>query len=213
MAVCLFILLQERIFADVLAIRLEQEPDMEVAAALDTKSLPSYLFIESSVDVVLLDADVAGNAAFRMCQELSANSEAPHVIFLSHSADPERIAGAIRAGADGWVCEDESLDRLMYVIREVVRGETCLPPGQTTVLRLLRRESGPDRDRDEDRDGDEDGDAQSVSAPTSQRREVLVFLAKGTWRQTAAAFISEQLNFPLGARCAERTTGFLVTYG
>jgi DNA-binding NarL/FixJ family response regulator len=215
MAVCLFILLQERIFADALAIRLEQEPDMEVAAALDTESLPPHLFVESSVNVVLLDADVAGNAAFRMCQELSGYSEAPHVIFISHSADPERIAGAIRAGADGWVREDESLDRLIYVIREVARGETCVPPDETAVLRRLRRQADRNRTRDgdEDGDGDRDGDgagdggAQLVAAPTGHGREVLVFLARGTWRQTAAAFVRTTLTLTKRATSGEGCQG------
>lgn len=131
MVIGLFILLQEQTFADVLAIRLEEEPDVEVVAALDTKALPPCLFVGTRVDVVLLDADIADDAAFRMCQELSQDNEAPHVILLSSSADPERIARGIRAGAAGWVRQDESLDRLLHVIRGVARGETLLPPDET----------------------------------------------------------------------------------
>ena len=52
----------------------------------------------------------------------------------------------IGAGAVGWVCQYESLDRLLHVIRGVARGEMLLPPGETAaVLRLLAR--GPDPDR------------------------------------------------------------------
>jgi CheY-like chemotaxis protein len=131
MTVSLFILVQERIFADVLAIRLEREPDMEVVAALDTSALPSRIRVASRVDVALLDADLADNAAFRLGQELSQAPGAPSLVFLSHSNDPERIAGAVRVGAAGWVRKDESLDRLIYVIRGVARGETWLPPDQT----------------------------------------------------------------------------------
>ena len=71
MAIDLFILLEERTFADALAIRLEREPDMEVVAARDTSALPSRMLVGSRVDVVLLDADLADNAAFRLGQELS----------------------------------------------------------------------------------------------------------------------------------------------
>jgi DNA-binding NarL/FixJ family response regulator len=152
----LLILLQGRTFADALAIRLGEEPDMEVVATLDDITLPSRLFVGSPVDVMLLDADIPDDAAFRLCQELSQNSEAPRVIFLSHSADPERIARGIRAGAIGWVCQYESLDRLIHVIRSAVRGEMSLPPGETAaVLRLLAR--GPDPGRS--------GGAELVSAP------------------------------------------------
>jgi len=179
-AVSLVILLQERTFADALAIRLGQEPDMMVVAALDTKALPPLLFAGSRVDVVLLDADIPDDAAFRMCQELSRTSEAPHVIFLSHSCDPERIARGIRAGAIGWVCQHESLDRLLHVIRGVATGEMLLPPGETAaVARLLMR--GPERDQN--------GDAQLLAAPADRLREPVVCPAEDARRCQVAKYL------------------------
>lgn len=172
MAVGLFILLQERTFADALAIRLEGESDMDVVAALDMRALPPRILVGGQVDVVILDADLADNAAFRLCQELSQTPNAPYVIFLSHSNDPEHIVRAIRAGAVGWVRKDESLDRLIFVIRGVARGETWLPQDQTgEVLRLLMR--GPDRD---------EGSGQSLAALTGRERDVLLCLAEGNRR-------------------------------
>lgn len=172
MPVGLFILLQERTFADALAIRLEGEPNMDVVATLDTSTLPSRLLVGSRVDVVLLDADLADNAAFRLGQELSQVPDAPRVIFLGHSNDPEGIVRAIRVGAAGWVRKDESLDRLIYVIRGVARGETWLPPDQTgEVLRRLMR--GPDHD--------DDGD-QLLATLTGRERDVLLCLAEGNRR-------------------------------
>lgn len=163
MVVGLLILLQGRTFTDALAIRLGEEPDMEVVAALDATILPSRLFAGSLVDVMLLDADIADDAAFSMCQELSQNSDAPHVIFISHSADPELIARGIRAGAIGWVCQYESLDRLLQVIRRAATGEISLPPGETAaVLRLLAR--GPDPGRN--------GGAELTAAPPVASRRL-----------------------------------------
>src|SRR5208282_3757572 len=148
MAVRLFILLQERTFADALAIRLEGEPDMAVVAALHTNVAPPHPCTSSMVDVMLLDGDLPGNAAFRLCEEMAQSHGAPRVIMMSHSADPACILRAIRAGVAGWVGKDESLDRLIDVIHRVARNETWLPPGQTgQVLRLLLR--GPDREQDE----------------------------------------------------------------
>jgi DNA-binding NarL/FixJ family response regulator len=177
MAIGLFILVQERTFADALAIRLEVEPDVDVVAALDIRALPLRLSAGSRIDVVLLDADLGDNVAFRLCQELSRQSEAPHVVFLSRSADPEQIVRAVRAGAVGWVRKDESLDRLIYVIRGVARDETWLPPGQTgDVLRLLMH--GPSQT--------EDDGVQLLAALTGREREVLVCLADGTRRRDVA---------------------------
>lgn len=176
MAVSLFILLQERTFADALAIRLEREPDMDVVAALGMRALPPCMLVGNQVDVVILDADFSDNAAFRLCQELSQTLNAPYVIFLSHSNSPERIVRGIRVGAVGWVRKGESLDRLIYVIRGVARGETWLPQDRTgEVLRLLMR--GPDRD---------EGSDQSLAALTDRERDVLLCLAEGNRRRDVA---------------------------
>lgn len=172
MSLGLLILLQERTFADALAIRLEREPDVVIVAALDASPLPPRVFVGDRVDVVILDADLADDAAVRLCQELSQTPNAPYVIFLSHSGDPECIVRAIRAGAAGWVRKDESLARLIDVIRGVGRGETWLPPDQIgEVLRLLMH--GPDHD--------EEGD-QLLAALTGREREVLLCLAEGNRR-------------------------------
>jgi len=177
MAIGLFILLQERTFADALAIRLGQELDMDVLAALHAASLPPRVCVGSGVDVVLLDADIADNAALRLCQELSRSSKPPHVILLSHSASPERIVRAIGAGAADWVCKGESLERLIHVIRGVARGETWLRPAQTgQVLRLLL--NGDDRACEPD--------VPVLSMLTDREREVLVCLAEGTRRRDVA---------------------------
>jgi len=176
MAIGLFILVQERTFADALAIRLEEEPDVAVVAALDTKARPPRVFAGNHVDVVLLDADLADDAAFRLCAELSQASPAPYVVFLSHSADPARIVRAIRAGAVGWVGKEEPLERLIHVIKGVARGETWLPPGQTgEVLRLLLHST----------EGDNDS-AELLTALTDRERQVLVCLAEGIQRRDIA---------------------------
>jgi two-component system NarL family response regulator len=173
MALGLFILVQERTFADALAIRIEREPDVGIVAALDASALPPRVFVGSRVDVVLLDADLHDNAAFRLCQELSQAPDAPYVILLSHSSEPERIVRGLRAGAVGWVRKDQSLDQLIYVIKGIARGETWLPPDQIgEVLRFLMRRQ----------DQDEDSGDQLLAALTSREREVLVCLAEGTRR-------------------------------
>ena len=179
MAIRLFILVKERVFADALAIRLDAEPGVDVVTALYANAPPPQLRT-GRADVLLLDGDLPANAAFRLCEEMSRSHEAPHVIVLSHSAEPGRIVRAIRAGAVGWVRKGESLDRLIRVIRGVARNETWLPPGQTgQVLRLLLHgpESAPQ------------GGTEVLSALTDREREVLICLAEGIRRCDVAAHL------------------------
>ena len=179
MAIRLFILVKERVFADALAIRLDAEPDIAVVAVLHTKVPPAHL-CTGMIDVLLLDGDLPDGTAFRLCERISRGRGAPHVIVVSHSADPGRIVRAIRAGAVGWVGKGESLDRLICVIRGVARDETWLPPGQTgQVLRLLLH--GPEREPEDGTD--------PLASLTDREREVLICLAEGIRRCDVAAHL------------------------
>jgi DNA-binding NarL/FixJ family response regulator len=181
MMIRLLIFVQEATFADALATRLEAEPDVDVMAALYMRALSPQPSARSRADVVLLDGDLPGDAAFRLCNELQQPGDVPRIIFLSRTSAPERIVRAITAGAIGWVRKDESLDRLIEVIHGAARGETWLPPGEIRpVLQLLMGE--PMRESDPDQD---DG-GQLLAALTRREREVLACLAEGTNRRDLA---------------------------
>jgi DNA-binding NarL/FixJ family response regulator len=175
MVVRLIIVVEERIFADALATRLETEHDVEIVAAVHTTAPSPSVFSRSPADVMLLDGDLPDDAAFRLCEELSQRSDVPYVIFLSLSSESTRIVRAVSAGAVGWVRKDESVDRLIQVIRGTARGETWLPQGETgEVLRLLLRRPEPEED------------GEMLAALTRREREVLVCLAEGTGRRDLA---------------------------
>ena len=177
MTLRLLILVQDGTFADALATRLEAEQDLEVVAALSARTPSPHLFTGSRADVILLDGDLPDNAAFGLCEELSRRGAAPHAILLSDSPDPRRMIRAIGAGAEGWVRNDEGLDRLIEVIHGVARGEICLPARETgEVLRLLLRRPDPERN----------GGSQLLRALTEREREVLACLVEGTGRRDMA---------------------------
>jgi DNA-binding NarL/FixJ family response regulator len=112
----------------------------------------------------------------RLCEELCARDDAPGVVMLSYSAQPERIVDAVRSGAAAWVRKNESLQHLLQVIRGVARGETWLPPAETgQVLGYLMA----DRDRRQD-------NGRLLDALTPREREVLACLAEGAGRREVA---------------------------
>jgi len=184
MGLRVFIVDQERTFVDALAAWLEAEADVAVVAAVSVES-PALRGVEppalrpvvaKHTDIVLLDGDLPGGAAFTFCQDVSGRGEAPHVIMMSYSSEAERIVAAVQAGAAAWVRKDESLEHLFRVIRGVALRETWLPPAATgQVLRLLLREREQQRERD-----------RLLAALTPREREVLACLADGAGRREAA---------------------------
>lgn len=176
MGISVFIIDQERTFADALAARLEAEEDVEVVVAVHRQAPAPSLIVGRHADVVILDGDLPGNAAMHLCEELSGRDEAPRVVMLSSGSEPERIADAVRAGMAAWVRKSESLEHLLQVIRGSAAGETWLPPAVTgQVLRLLLQERK--RQRESDR---------LLAALTPREQEVLSYLADGAGRRDVA---------------------------
>jgi DNA-binding NarL/FixJ family response regulator len=176
MGISVFVVDQERTFSDALAARLECEDDVEVVAAVHARTPAQVLIVGRHADVMLLDGDLPERAAMRLCEELSGRDEAPRVIILSHSSEPEQIVDAVRSGAAGWVGKNESLQHLLQVIRGVARGETWVPPAEAgRVLELLIQ------DQDQRRENDK-----LLAALTPRERQVLTCLASGAGRQEVA---------------------------
>lgn len=168
---------QQRAFADALAGRLEAESDIEVVDAVQVK-LPGLSLIErKSADVLVLDGDLPGEAANRLCEEMSGPLRRTRVIMLTSSSGPARFVRAFRAGAAAWVRKDESVEHLLRVIRGVARGETWLPPVEAgNVMRLLLRE----RDRQNQAE-------RLLAVLTPRERAVLACLAGGAGHRAAVA--------------------------
>lgn len=176
MGINVFVVDQERTFADALAARLEAESDVEVVAAVHARAPAQCLILGRQADVMLLDGDLPERAAIRLCEELHWRDEAPRVIILSNSSEAERIVDAVRAGAAGWVRKDESFEHLVDVIRRAARGETWLPPAEMgRIMAMLLQDQEQRRENDE-----------LLAALTPREREVLTCLAEGAGRREVA---------------------------
>jgi DNA-binding NarL/FixJ family response regulator len=179
MGISVFVVDHERTFTDALAMRLEAEHDIDIVAAISTKSPAQSLLARGQADVVLLDGDFAGGLSVQICADICGRDNAPQVVVLSESSDPVPIAAAIRAGAAAWVRKDGSMTYLLQVIRGVVNGETWLPPQATrSVLKLLML------DQDQKRKN-----GQMLASLTPREREVLACLAEGASRQDVAEML------------------------
>ncbi|WP_326611907.1 response regulator transcription factor [Streptomyces scopuliridis] len=97
-------------------------------------------------------------------------------VVLAEKDDPHRAAQALQAGASGWVAKDCSLQRLLAVMRGVLRDETHLPPALLTGV--LRELTAARKHRTESE--------RLVESLTPREREVLRCMVAGLGRKAVA---------------------------
>ncbi|MEV0038678.1 response regulator transcription factor [Streptomyces sp. NPDC050804] len=97
-------------------------------------------------------------------------------VVLAEKDDPRRAALALQAGASGWVAKDCSLQRLLAVMRGVLRDETHLPPALLTGV--LRELTAARKHRTESE--------RLVESLTPREREVLRCMVAGLGRKAVA---------------------------
>jgi DNA-binding NarL/FixJ family response regulator len=188
-----------RIFAESLAAALAAEPDVDVAAAgsgpAALRALERGAAEARPYDVILVDAELGALATggapalpaprpedpalvdgISLVAGVRATRPAVRSVVLAEKDDPRCAARALQAGASGWVAKDCSLQRLLTVIRGVLRDETHLPPALLTGV--LRELTATRKHRTESE--------QLVESLTPREREVLRCMVAGLGRKAVA---------------------------
>ncbi|MFD7968208.1 LuxR C-terminal-related transcriptional regulator [Streptomyces clavifer] len=188
-----------RIFAESLAAALAAEPDVDVSAAgsgpAALRCLERAAAEGRRYDVMLVDAELGilptggartvsvavadGNApvdGISLVAGVRAGQPTIRTVVLAEKDDPRRAAMALQAGASGWVAKDCSLQRLLTVIRGVLRDETHLPAALLTGV--LRELTAARKHRTESE--------QLVESLTPREREVLRCMVAGLGRKAVA---------------------------
>jgi DNA-binding NarL/FixJ family response regulator len=116
-------------------------------------------------DVVLLDIQMPVMDGITAAETLSGFTR---VLMLTYAEDQERVTGAIRAGASGYLVVGRfDPDELAAAIRSVAAGETALSPAVTpTVFAALRQAPAA-------------ADAPGRDPLTERERDVMNLLARG----------------------------------
>jgi len=116
-------------------------------------------------DVVLMDVTMPELDGVEATRQLKARLPGTYVIMLTMHADQDVLAEAIRAGANGYLVKDCSVDEIAQAIDAVVIGETALSPRlAASMLAEVRRQ-------------DSAGQADRVITPREE--EVLQLIADG----------------------------------
>lgn len=142
-SISLLVVDDHRIFAEVLAMRLERElgvTGVGLAYGLDEARV---LARQEAPDVVFLDYHVDGRIGTELIADLQALPNKPQVVMLSASEVTQEIIDSLQCGASAWVVKGAQVEMLMHATEEVLAGRIYLHP--TTVRPVVERLLGEAR--------------------------------------------------------------------
>ncbi len=84
--------------------------------------------VDASVDVVLMDLDLAGESGIDLTRELVSRHPGLAVLVVTMSDDDESVVAAVRVGARGYLLKDATPDAVERAVRAVASGEMILGP-------------------------------------------------------------------------------------
>jgi DNA-binding NarL/FixJ family response regulator len=128
-------------------------------------------------DVVLMDVRMPVIDGVEATRRLRRRPDTPPVLVLTTFDDDEVLAGALRAGAAGFVLKDVPAEDLQRAVRTVAAGDSWLDPAVTgRVLRVYRNASSIAGRHDP-----------AVELLTAREREVLALIGRGLTNAEIAA--------------------------
>lgn len=162
---------------------LEDDPEFQVVGAAGSAEEALPLVAARKPDIILLDLELPGANGLTAIPDLTAaHSESKILILTAYDTD-ERVLGALRAGAKGYLLKGVSLEEIARAIRAVHAGESYLEP---RIATKVLTELGPRK---------------RSTALSGREREVLRLIADG--------HSNKQIAQTLGI--TERTVKFHVT--
>jgi DNA-binding NarL/FixJ family response regulator len=157
---------------------LSHEPDLELCGEAESAEEALRIVGGLAPDLVIVDILLKGNNGIDLVKRLRALHPGVRMLVASMHDESFLAERALRAGAMGYVCKQEPVERMLTAIRSVMRGGVYLTPDMTA--RIVQAATPHGR-------------AETGSAvPRLSDRELEVFEAIGRGRSTRA--IAESLN-------------------
>jgi DNA-binding NarL/FixJ family response regulator len=89
---------------------------------------------ELAPDVVLMDVRMPGVDGIEAARRIRESTPSTRVVMLTISDEEDDLYGAVRAGANGYLLKDASLEDVAAAVRAVARGESLISPSMASKL-------------------------------------------------------------------------------
>lgn len=132
---------------------LEDEADFEVVGAVGSADEALAVVAGLRPDVVMLDLELPGLGGIDAIPRLlEASAETRVLVFTAYDTD-ERVLGAIRAGARGYLLKGASAAAIAQAIRDVASGNSAMEPRiAAKLVTAVRTPRAADRLTDRERE-------------------------------------------------------------
>ena len=105
---------------------LEDEPDFQVAGSVGSAEEALTLGAQLRPDVILLDLELPGMDGVEAIPRLAASTPEARILVLTAYDTDERVLGAVKAGARGYLLKGAAGREIAQAIRAVHAGESYL---------------------------------------------------------------------------------------
>jgi DNA-binding NarL/FixJ family response regulator len=113
---------------------------MQVCGVADNVADGLTLVRSKAAQVLVADVNLKGPSGLELIKEIVAQEVNVSVLVLSGHEESLYAERVLRAGAKGYICKDESPERVVDAIRQVIGGETYLSPRMTAkIVRTFSR--------------------------------------------------------------------------
>jgi DNA-binding NarL/FixJ family response regulator len=154
---------------------LQQAPDMSVVGEAADGEQAAAMALDLQPDVVLMDVRMPGVDGVDATAALRRDPDAPPVLVLTTFDDDEVLAGALRAGASGFLLKGVPADDLQRAVRTVAEGGAWLDPAVTGRVLSTYRAVPAERP------------SPALEILTAREREVLALIGAGRSNAEIAA--------------------------
>lgn len=101
---------------------IDRQPDLCVRGQADNSATAFAAMLGEPVDIAVVDLALPGESGLELIKRLQALTPPPRVLVLSMHDEDFYAERALRAGAMGYVMKQETTDKVIVAIREILQG-------------------------------------------------------------------------------------------